>query len=291
VAPQSGRLSKIEVEFVGSYTGQGILEVYEGSIDSTLMKEPLYSATVSVNANNNFNLTSWVIPSGIDLILVQNIAYTFKFIPISDMPEIYGLVISTKDKYNGGLFCSFDETNVVSISKLNSGINISIDIDPTIETATITNLLFNNISSNSYAIIKSITPQEIMNRIGLQAEGLLEKNTINAYDIYTTDNIVNTPVTATISINGLITEEDFNVLRVGYVYDFGLLYDITSSRDYNTKTITCSMPRIGKIVILPISNGTTPTPTISASSTPTTTPTNTPSVTTTKTPTPTPTKI
>ena len=284
-APQSGRLSKIEVEFVGSYTGQGIVEVYEGSIDSILMKDPLYSATVSVNANNNFNLTSWVIPSGIDIFLSQGISYTFKFIPISDMPEIYGLVISTKDKYNGGLFCSFDETNIVAISKLESGTNVSISIDPTTDFASITNLVFNNISSGSYSIIKSITHQDMMDHIGLQTDGLSETNVLNSYDIYTTDNILTTPVIATISINTSITEEEFNGLRVGYINDFGLLYDITSSRDYNTKTINASMPRAGKIVILPISEGITPTPTVSSSSTPTITPTQTPSATPTHTPT------
>ena len=285
IAPQSGRLSKIEVEFVGSYTGQGIVEVYEGSIDSILMKDPLYSATVSVNANNNFNLTSWVVPSGIDLFLSQGISYTFKFIPISDMPEVYGLVISTKDKYNGGLFCSFDETNIVAISKLESGTNVSISIDPTTDFASITNLVFNNISSSSYSIIKSITHQDMMDHIGLQTDGLSETNVLNSYDIYTTDNILTTPVIATISINTSITEEEFNGLRVGYINDFGLLYDITSSRDYNTKTINASMPRTGKIVILPISEGITPTPTVSSSSTPTITPTQTPSATPTYTPT------
>ena len=287
VAPQSGRLSKIEVEFVGSYSGQGILEVYESSIDSILTKDPLYSATVSVNANNNFNLTAWIIPSGTDIFLSQNGTYTFKFIPVSDMPEIYGLVISTKDKYNGGLFCSFDETNIVAISKLNSGTNVSVNIDPTTDFGSITNLVFNNVSSNSYSIIKSISSENMMKYIGLGTNGLEENNIVNSYDLYTTDSILSTPISATISITGLITEEDFNKLRIGYVNDFGLLYDITSSRNYTDKTITGSMPKPGKIVILPISDGITPTPTVSASSTPTITPTNTPSTTTTRTPTPT----
>ena len=286
VAPQSGRLSKIEVEFVGSYTGKGILEIYESSIDSILMKSPLYSATVSVNANNNFNLTAWTIPSGTDIFLAQNVTYTFKFIPISDMPEIYGLVISTKDKYNGGLFCSFDETNIVAISKLNSGTNVSVNIDPTTDFGSITNLVFNNVSSNSYSIIKSISSENMMKYIGLGTNGLEENNIVNSYDLYTTDSISSTPISATISITGMITEEDFNKLRIGYVNDFGLLYDITSSRNYTNKTITGSMPKPGKIVILPISDGITPTPTVSSSSTPTITPTQTPSATPTKTPTP-----
>ena len=286
VAPQSGRLSKIEVEFVGSYTGQGILEVYEGSIDSILMKTPLYSATVSVNANNNFNLTAWIIPSGTDILLAQNVTYTFKFIPVSNMPEIYGLVISTKDKYNGGLFCSFVETNIVAISKLNNGTNVSVNIDPTTDFGSITNLVFNNVSSNSYSIIKSISSENMMKYIGLGTNGLEENNIVNSYDLYTTDSISSTPVSATISITGLITEEDFNKLRIGYINDFGLLYDITSSRNYTNKTITGSMPKPGKIVILPISEGITPTPTVSSSSTPTGTPTQTPSATPTKTPTP-----
>lgn len=285
VAPQSGRLSKIEVEFVGSYTGQGILEVYESTIDSVLTKDPLYSATVSVNANNNFNLTAWVIPSGIDIFLAQGVSYTFKFIPISDMPEIYGLVISTKDKYNGGLFCSFDETNTVAISKLNSGANVSLDINPTTDFAYITNLVFNNISSNSYSIVKSISSENMMKYIGLETNGLEEKRAINSYDIYTTDNIIKTPIAVTITVNETITEEDFNKLRIGYVNDFGLLYDITASRNYADKTIIGHMPETGKVVILPISDGITPTPTVSSSSTPTGTPTQTPSATPTYTPT------
>jgi hypothetical protein len=285
VAPQSGRLSKIEVEFVGSYTGQGILEVYEGTIDSIFTKDPLYSATVSVNANNNFNLTTWVIPSGTDIFLAQDINYTFKFIPVSDMPEIYGLVISTKDKYNGGLFCSFDETNTVVISKLNSGANVSVDISPTTDFAYITNLLFNNISSSSYSIVKSISTEDMMKYIGLETNGLEEKRAINSYDIYTTDNIIKTPIAVTISVNETITEEDFNKLRIGYVNSFGLLYDITSSRNYADKTIVGYMPETGKIAILPISDGITPTPTVSSSSTPTETPTQTPSATPTYTPT------
>lgn len=287
VAPQSGRLSKIEVEFVGLYTGQGILEVYESSIDSILTKDPLYSATVSVNANNNFNLTAWVIPSGIDIFLSEGVSYTFKFIPIFDMPEIYGLVISTKDKYNGGLFCSFDETNIVNISKLNSGTNVSVDINPTTDFAYITNLVFNNISSSSYSIVKSISTEDMMKYIGLETNGLEEKSAINSYNIYTTDNIIKTPLSVTIAVNETIIEEDFNKLRIGYVNDFGLLYDITASRNYTDKIIVGNMPEAGKVVILPISDGITPTPTVSASSTPTTTPTNTPSATTTRTPTPT----
>lgn len=285
VAPQSGRLSKIEVEFVGSYTGQGILEVYEGSIDSILTKDPLYSATVSVNANNNFNLTAWVIPSGTDIFLSQGIIYTFKFIPVSNMPEIYGLVISTKDKYTGGLFCSFDETNTIDISKLDSGTNVSVDIDPTTDFAYITNLVFNSVSSSSYSIIKSISSENMIQYIGLETNGLEEKRAINSYDIYTTDNIIKTPIAVTISINELITEEDFNKLRIGYVNNFGLLYDITSSRNYAGKTIVGHMPETGKIAILPISDGITPTPTVSSSSTPTGTPTQTPSATPTHTPT------
>jgi hypothetical protein len=285
VAPQSGRLSKIEVEFVGLYTGQGILEVYEGSIDSILTKDPLYSATVSVNANNNFNLTAWIIPSGIDIFLAQGVSYTFKFIPISDMPEIYGLVISTKDKYNGGLFCSFDETNTIAISKLNSGANVSVDISPTTDFAYITNLLYDNISSTSYSIVKSISTEDTMKYIGLETNGLEEKRAISSYNIYTTDNIIKTPIAITITVNETITEEDFNKLRIGYVNDFGLLYDITVSRNYTDKNIVGNMPETGRVVILPISDDVTPTPTVSASSTPTTTPTATPSETPTQTPT------
>jgi hypothetical protein len=201
------------------------------------------------------------------------------------MPEIYGLVISTKDKYNGGLFCSFDETNIINISKLESGTNVSINIDQTANLVSLTNIVFNNVSSNSYAIVKSITHEDMMTHIGLESDGLSETNVIDTYDIYTTDNILSTPLTVTISINESVTEEEFNKLRIGYINDFGLLYDITSSRNYTGRTILGSMPRSGKIVILPISEGITPTPTVSASSTTTPTPTNTPSETPTRTPT------
>lgn len=268
VANRSGRLSKIELEFVGSYTGLGLLEVYNNNY---IGQDSLYSAIVSVSANNNLNLTSWTIPSGTDIMLSQNSLYTFKFVPISNIPDIYGLVIGLNDNYNQGSFCVFDD-GIVDIRPLETGNSISItpntpsrlQVDSQIDS-----VVYDSITDTTYSILEILNNSLSSNFVGLSTNGLARENIINIYRLRNIGN--NTSATVTLKINKNIDENEFNRLRIGLIENSGLLRDITSTRDWLQKTIVCRLDSLQntKICLVPISLNTTPTPTNSPTATPT----------------------
>jgi hypothetical protein len=101
----SGRLSKIQILFAGSYSGTGTLQFFNGKYTG---QNPVYSQSVSVNGNNNYQFNTWMINSGSDINLTIGSVYTFRFVPNNDLPDPYGMVISTNEAYTEGAFCEDD---------------------------------------------------------------------------------------------------------------------------------------------------------------------------------------
>lgn len=101
----AGRLSKIQILFAGSYSGTGTLQFFNGKYTG---QNPVYSQSVSVNGNNNYAFSTWIINSGSDINLTIGSVYTFRFIPNNDLPDPYGMVISTNEAYTEGAFCEDD---------------------------------------------------------------------------------------------------------------------------------------------------------------------------------------
>lgn len=101
----SGRLSKIQILFSGSYSGTGTLQFFNGKYTG---QNPVYSQSVSVNGNNNYAFSTWIINSGSDINLTIGSVYTFRFVPNNDLPDPYGMVISTNEAYTEGSFCEDD---------------------------------------------------------------------------------------------------------------------------------------------------------------------------------------
>jgi hypothetical protein len=260
IATRSGRLSRIEMEFVGSYTGIGLLEVYSNTY---IGQDPIYSAIVNVNGNNNLHLTSWTIPSGVDISLTANTLYVIKFVPISDMPDIYGVAIGLNDNYNNGAFCAFDD-GVISIQLLDKGSGIVLNpvtsdrlqIDSQIQS-----IEYSSIQNDTYAILEILNQSLATSLIGLSIDGLSANNIINIYRLRNLGD--DTPALITLKINTNIEEDDFNKLRIGLIDQAGLLSDITGDRNWLDKTISCSVNSMTntKICLLPINFDITPTPT------------------------------
>jgi hypothetical protein len=101
-----GRLSKIEIMFIGAYSGTGTLQIYRGKIDDNI--QLLHTQNVSIQSYDSYTYTTWDIISGTDIVLNPGFVYTIKFIPSDDLPDPYGIAVSLNNSYVGGSFCEDD---------------------------------------------------------------------------------------------------------------------------------------------------------------------------------------
>lgn len=118
----AGRLSKIQVIFSGSYNGTGTLQFFEGKYTG---QNPVYSQSVTVVGTNSQLFTNWIINNGSDINLKIGSSYTFRFVPDNNLPNPYGMVISTNDQYADGAFCE-DESCLKSGRDLTFNIYVGI---------------------------------------------------------------------------------------------------------------------------------------------------------------------
>lgn len=256
-AQQDGRLSKIQVEFIGSYVGKGILQIYRGNY---IGQDPIYSSVEQVVASNTFGLSSWIIPSGININVRQGELYTFKFVPLENVPETYGLPVSLNNASTSQRFCSFNDLIIQILPIQSQGLySVNITTPERLKTQSyIDSLEFYDITSDGYVLVQCMSNSVFSSYVGLETNGLFKRSIIDAYSIRSVNTT--SSVKVSIKINYDISESDFNILRIGYINN-EILSDITSTRDFSVKTITCILPNLNsKFCVLPIDPVVTPTP-------------------------------